>query len=123
MPSAPFALCAPSRAVGAGFGSDFGAEKYLNLVSRRPVMVPPDAVVVVATVRALRHHGGVLVRNLDNPNVEAAVEGMDNLRKHVENIKSFNRPVIVALNRFDGDSCGRHDGCRQRRRRYRPVLM
>jgi formate--tetrahydrofolate ligase len=90
--------------VEAGFGSDLGAEKYLNLVSRRPGMVPPDLVVVVATVRALRHHGGVPVKNLDNPNVEAVVEGMDNLRKHVENMKSFDRPVIVALNRYECDS-------------------
>jgi formate--tetrahydrofolate ligase len=90
--------------VEAGFGSDLGAEKYLNLVSRRPGMVPPDVVVIVATVRALRHHGGVPVANLYQPNVEAVVEGMGNLRKHVENMKSFNRPVIVALNRFDSDS-------------------
>jgi formate--tetrahydrofolate ligase len=90
--------------VEAGFGSDLGAEKYLNLVSRRPGMVPPDVVVIVATIRALRHHGGALVKDLDNPNLEAVVEGMENLRKHVDNMKSFTRPVVVALNRFDGDS-------------------
>ena len=90
--------------VEAGFGSDLGAEKYLNLVSRRPGMVPPDVVVIVATIRALRHHGGVPVKDLDEPNVKAVVEGMDNLRKHVENMNSFNRPVVVALNRFEGDS-------------------
>jgi formate--tetrahydrofolate ligase len=90
--------------VEAGFGSDLGAEKYLNLVSRRPGMVPPDVVVIVATLRGLRHQGGVLVKDLDSPNVEAVVEGMDNLRKHVENMKSFNRPVIIALNRHEGDS-------------------
>ena len=90
--------------VEAGFGSDLGAEKYLNLVSRRPGMVPPDVVVIVATIRALRLQGGASVKDVDEPNVEAVVEGMDNLRKHVENMKSFNRPVIVALNRFETDS-------------------
>jgi formate--tetrahydrofolate ligase len=90
--------------VEAGFGSDLGAEKYFNLVSRRPGMVPPDVVVVVATIRALRHHGGVPVKDLNDPNPEAVATGMDNLRKHVENMKSFNRPVVIALNRFEGDS-------------------
>ncbi len=90
--------------IEAGFGSDLGAEKYLNLVSRRPGMVPPDVVVIVATIRALRHHGGALVKDLNDPNVKAVVEGMANLRKHVENMKSFNRPVVVALNRFEGDT-------------------
>ena len=90
--------------VEAGFGSDLGAEKYFNLVSRRPGMVPPDVVVVVATIRALRHHGGVPVKDLNDPNPEAVATGIDNLRKHVENMKSFNRPVVIALNRFEGDS-------------------
>ena len=90
--------------VEAGFGSDLGAEKYFNLVSRRPGMVPPDVVVVVATIRALRHHGGVPVKDLNDPNPEAVATGMDNLRKHVENMKSFNRPVVIALNCFEGDS-------------------
>ena len=90
--------------VEAGFGSDLGAEKYFNLVSRRPGMVPPDVVVIVATLRGLRLQGGVSPKEVDDPNVEAVVEGMDNLRKHVENMKSFNRPVIVALNRHEGDS-------------------
>ena len=90
--------------VEAGFGSDLGAEKYFNLVSRRPGMVPPDVVVIVATVRGLRLQGGVSPKDVDDPNVEAVVVGMDNLRKHVENMKSFNRPVIVALNRYEGDS-------------------
>jgi len=90
--------------VEAGFGSDLGAEKFLNLVSRRPGMVPPDVVVIVATIRALRHHGGALAKDLNDPNVKAVIEGMDNLQKHIENMKSFNRPVVVALNRFESDS-------------------
>ncbi len=90
--------------VEAGFGSDLGAEKYFNLVSRRPGMVPPDAVVIVATIRGLRLQGGVAPKDVDDPNVKAVVEGMDNLRKHVENMKSFNRPVIVALNQYEGDT-------------------
>jgi len=90
--------------VEAGFGSDLGAEKYFNLVSRRPGMVPPDAVVIVATIRGLRLQGGASPKDVDDPNVEAVVVGMDNLRKHVENMKSFNRPVIVAVNRYEGDT-------------------
>ena len=90
--------------VEAGFGSELGAEKFINLVSRRPGMVPPDVVVIVATIRALRHHGGALAKDLNEPNVEAVSEGMDNLRKHVENMKSFNRPVVIALNQFECDS-------------------
>jgi len=90
--------------VEAGFGSELGAEKFMNLVSRRPGMVPPDVVVIVATIRALRHHGGAPAKNLNEPNVEAVSEGMDNLRKHVENMKSFNRPVVIALNQFECDS-------------------
>jgi len=90
--------------VEAGFGSDLGAEKYFNLVSRRPGMVPPDAVVIVATIRGLRLQGGASPKDVDDPNVKAVVEGMDNLHKHVENMKSFNRPVIVALNRYEGDT-------------------
>ena len=90
--------------VEAGFGSELGAEKFINLVSRRPGMVPPDVVVIVATIRALRHHGGALAKELNEPNVEAVAEGMDNLRKHVENMKSFNRPVVIALNKFECDS-------------------
>ena len=90
--------------VEAGFGSDLGAEKYFNLVSRRPGMVPPDAVVIVATIRGMRLQGGVSPKDVDDPNLEAVVVGMDNLRKHVENMNSFNRPVIVALNRYEGDT-------------------
>ena len=90
--------------VEAGFGSELGAEKFINLVSRRPGMVPPDVVVIVATIRALLHHGGALAKDLNEPNVEAVSEGMDNLRKHVENMKSFNRPVVIALNKFECDS-------------------
>jgi len=90
--------------VEAGFGGDLGAEKYLNLASRQPGMVPPDAVVIVATIRGLRLQGGAAAKDVDEPNLNAVVEGMDNLRKHVENMKSFNRPVIVALNRYGCDT-------------------
>ena len=90
--------------IEAGFGSDLGAEKFFNLVSRSEGMVPPDVVVIVATVRALKFHGGVKIKSLSEPDVTAVEKGFANLKKHIENMRSFNRPVVVALNRFGSDT-------------------
>lgn len=90
--------------IEAGFGSDLGAEKFFNLVSRTKGMTPPDAVVIVATIRALKYHGGVKIKELGESNPEAVRKGFANLRGHIENMQSFNRPVIVALNKFAQDS-------------------
>ena len=90
--------------IEAGFGSDLGAEKFFNLVSRTKGMSPPDAVVIVATIRALKYHGGAKLKELGENNPEAVRKGFDNLRGHIENMQSFNRPVIVALNKFSNDS-------------------
>jgi len=90
--------------VEAGFGSDLGAEKFFNLVSRERGAVPPDVVVMVATVRALKYHGGVTRKKLKNPNVDAVKNGIVNLQKHIENMRAFNRPVLVAINLFSDDT-------------------
>lgn len=90
--------------IEAGFGSDLGAEKFFNLVSRSSGMVPPDVVVIVATIRALKYHGGIGLKSLSTPNTGAVEKGFANLQKHIENMQSFNRPVVVALNRFSDDT-------------------
>ena len=87
----------------AGFGADLGAEKFLNIKCRM-ANLSPDAIVVVATVRALKYNGGVPKADLKEENVDALKKGMVNLVKHVENMRSFGAPVIVAINRFDTDS-------------------
>ncbi|SJZ36656.1 Formate-tetrahydrofolate ligase [Pilibacter termitis] len=87
----------------AGFGADLGAEKFLDIkVPNLPKA--PDAVVIVATIRALKMHGGVLKSNLQEENVEALKVGFANLEKHIENIQSFNVPVVVAINEFLTDT-------------------
>lgn len=87
----------------AGFGADLGAEKFLNIKCRM-AKLSPAAIVVVATVRALKYNGGVPKADLKEENVEALKKGIVNLEKHVENMSSFGAPVIVAINRFDTDS-------------------
>ena len=87
----------------AGFGADLGAEKFLH-IKARSAEIKPDAVVIVATIRALKLHGGVDKANLSEENVEALQKGFKNLQKHCENIASFGLPSIVALNRFVTDS-------------------
>lgn len=87
----------------AGFGADLGAEKFMNIVCRKSG-IRPSAVVIVATVRALKHHGGVDLKNLHLPNFEALDKGIDNLKKHIENIHRFGLPVVVALNSFVADT-------------------
>lgn len=88
----------------AGFGADLGAEKFLDIKCRKAGLVP-DAVVIVATVRALKMHGGVPKTDLGPVNLEALSAGMENLIKHIENITEvFKLPAVVAINRFPTDS-------------------
>lgn len=87
----------------AGFGADLGAEKFLNIKCRKAGLTP-SAVVVVATVRAMKMNGGVLKQDLDAENLEAVQAGCANLGRHIENIKSFGLPVIVAINHFIKDT-------------------
>ncbi|PWK16327.1 formate--tetrahydrofolate ligase [Tumebacillus permanentifrigoris] len=87
----------------AGFGADLGAEKFFHIKCRQ-AGIKPSAVVVVATVRALKMHGGVEKTDLSTQNVEAVRRGLDNLSKHVENVQMFNMPVVVAVNKFPTDT-------------------
>jgi formate--tetrahydrofolate ligase len=86
----------------AGFGADLGAEKFLDIVCRYGNM-KPDAIVLVATIRALKNHGGVPKQALSEINMQALDEGAANLEKHLENIKKYGVPVVVALNQFPTD--------------------
>ena len=87
----------------AGFGSDLGAEKFFDIKCRRAGL-KPDCVVVVATVRALKYNGGVPKANLSEENVEALKAGIVNLKAHVENMRKFGVPAVVAINRFPSDT-------------------
>lgn len=87
----------------AGFGADLGAEKFLNIKCRMADL-HPSCVVVVATIRALKMHGGVEKADLNQENVEAMLKGITNLEKHIENVKKFNVPYVVAINRFLSDT-------------------
>ncbi len=87
----------------AGFGADLGAEKFLDIKCRMSGL-RPDAVVIVATIRALKMHGGVNKKNLSEPNVAAVIRGLENLEKHIENVQGFGLPAIVALNDFPTDT-------------------
>ena len=91
----------------AGFGSDLGAEKFLNVVSRLGDL-EPSAITIVASIRALKYHGldqwPVDYDGLDEPNVDAVEAGFENLDKHVRNLQQFGIPVVVAINRFPGDT-------------------
>ncbi|MBK8907733.1 MAG: formate--tetrahydrofolate ligase [Rhodospirillales bacterium] len=96
----------------AGFGADLGAEKFLDIKCRKSGL-KPDIAVVVATVRALKMHGGVARDSLAKENMAALVKGSENLNRHVENMRSFGLPVIVAINRFTSDTPGELDLLRQ----------
>ncbi len=87
----------------AGFGADLGAEKFLNIKCRKAGLAP-SAVVLVATVRAMKMNGGVAKADLGSENVEAVQNGCPNLGRHIENIKSFGVPVVVAINHFVTDT-------------------
>ena len=87
----------------AGFGADLGAEKFMNIKCRKAGLAP-DCVVIVATVRAMKMNGGVAKANLGAENVEAVKKGCPNLGRHIENVKSFGVPVVVAINHFVTDT-------------------
>lgn len=87
----------------AGFGADLGAEKFLDIKCRMGNL-KPNAVVIVATIRALKMHGGVSKQNLKEENVNAVIKGIENLEKHIDTIKKFNLPYVVALNKFVADT-------------------
>ena len=87
----------------AGFGFDLGAEKFFDIVAPYGNL-NPRIVVLVATIRAMKYHAGVAREDLNDPNPQAAVHGMANLRKHYQNIDKFNVPCIIALNRFPSDT-------------------
>ncbi|SEN55399.1 formate--tetrahydrofolate ligase [Halomonas caseinilytica] len=91
----------------AGFGADLGAEKFFNIKCRQAGL-RPDAVVVVATLRALKMHGGVTREALGQPDPEAVRRGAANLARHVENLRGFGVPLMVAVNQFDQDSAEEH---------------
>jgi formate--tetrahydrofolate ligase len=88
----------------AGFGADLGAEKFVDIKCRKSGL-RPDAAVVVATVRALKYHGGVAVPDLETEDVEALERGMTNLRRHLHNVREvYGVPCVVAINRFPSDT-------------------
>lgn len=87
----------------AGFGADLGAEKFFDIKCRYGKL-KPDCTVIVATVRALKHHGGVKKDELNNPNMDALKKGITNLEKQIENVKKYGVPVVVAINKFVTDS-------------------
>ena len=94
---------APYTVTEAGFGADLGAEKFLDIKCRQAGL-KPDAVVIVATVRALKMHGGMDKKELANENLEALRKGIANLEKHIENIAKYGLPAIVAINAFPTDT-------------------
>ena len=87
----------------AGFGADLGAEKFFDIKCRKAGL-KPDCVVIVATIRALKMHGGVKKEDLKSENLKALEAGMANLQRHVENVKKFGLPAIVSINRFSADT-------------------
>jgi len=89
----------------AGFGADLGAEKFFNIKCRFADLAP-DAVVVVATARALKLHGGVSKDELNEENLDALAAGLENLEKHIENVQKFDVPLVVAINEFPTDTEG-----------------
>lgn len=94
---------APYVVTEAGFGADLGAEKFLNIKCGF-AGISPKAVVIVATIRALKYHGGMKLDELKSENLDALANGLENLKKHIENIKSFGLPPVVSINRFVSDT-------------------
>ena len=92
----------------AGFGADLGAEKFFDIKCRKSGL-KPDAVVLVATTKALKMHGGIAKDNLGGENVDAVTKGCKNLERHIENITKFGVPVIVAINDYVTDTKDEHD--------------
>jgi formate--tetrahydrofolate ligase len=87
----------------AGFGADLGAEKFFDIKCRKAGL-KPDCVVIVATIRALKMHGGVAKDDLKKENLEALERGFGNLERHIENVRKYHVPVVVAANRFSSDT-------------------
>src|SRR5205823_10319614 len=87
----------------AGFGADLGAEKFMDIKCRKAGL-KPDCAVVVATIRALKMHGGVQKDALKQENVDAVEKGFANLARHIENVRKFGVPVVVGINRFSADT-------------------
>lgn len=94
---------APITITEAGFGADLGAEKFLDIACREGDFQPSGAV-VVATIKALKMHGGIEYKDLKKENVEAMLKGVDNLQAHIENVKKYNIPIVVAINHFAHDT-------------------
>jgi len=92
----------------AGFGADLGAEKFFDIKCRKSGL-KPDAVVLVATTKALKMHGGVKKDELGSENIDAVLKGCENLGKHIENISKFGVPVVVAINDYVTDTSNEHD--------------
>jgi formate--tetrahydrofolate ligase len=97
----------------AGFGADLGAEKFFDIKCRKAGL-SPSAAVIVATVRALKMHGGIPLDQLGRENLKALDHGFTNLARHVANVAKFNVPAVVAINRFHTDTAAEHDLIRQR---------
>ncbi len=95
--------CSDYVVTEAGFGADLGAEKFFNIKCRKADL-RPEAVVLVATIRALKLHGGASYNELNEENINALKKGIQNLEKHIENMKKFNLPVLVSLNIFESDT-------------------
>ena len=93
----------------AGFGADLGAEKFLDIKCRKAGL-KPDCAVIVATIRALKMHGGVVKADLGKENVAAVEKGFANLGRHIENVRKYGLPVMVCINRFSADTPGRDGG-------------
>jgi len=96
----------------AGFGADLGAEKFFDIKCRKAGL-KPSAAVIVATIRALKMHGGVTKDALGVENIEALKKGITNLARHIENVRAFGVPVVVAINRFTADTDAELDAVRQ----------
>ena len=96
----------------AGFGADLGAEKFLNIKCRKAGL-SPSAIVIVATIRAMKMNGGVLKQDLGTENVQAVKDGCANLGRHIENIGKFGVPAVVAINHFSGDSDAEVAACKE----------
>jgi formate--tetrahydrofolate ligase len=92
----------------AGFGADLGAEKFMDIKCRK-AGISPDAAVIVATVRALKMHGGIAKENLKAENLQALRTGFANLERHLANVKKFGVPAVVSVNRFSTDTKAEHD--------------
>ena len=107
-----------------GFASDLGAEKFFDIVVRTGHIPPPDACVLVATLRALKLHGGVALKDVKAENLEAVRKGFVNLEKHMENLALFGIPFVVALNKFPGDTPAETAGFLElcRRKKVRAAL-